>query len=233
MPPNKALTVAAFGAKGSGKTAWVKQYIEASAPSRLLIWDFKHDKPLDGMGKPFTDLPALITAAKGPAWRLRYLVDHDRDIDWQFDLFCRCAWEAGNLTMFVDELPEVTRANKAPPAWRKCVNVGRLYRGRDGRDMSITVIAAGQRPEECDKSFTTNADIIHTGRLRSTAGAKDLAGLIGCDFRVLMALPDLHWVEKHAESMNFSQGVLSFVNKKAAPKKRLDRAPKAANLVNL
>lgn len=233
MRPPKALTIAAFGAKGTGKTAWVKQWLQAAAPARLMIWDFKHDPPLDGMGKPYSALPALIAAAKAPAFKLRYLVNHETDIHAQFDLFCRCAWLAGNVTIFVDELPEVTKANKAPPAWRKCVNVGRLYRGADGQEKSITIIGAGQRPEECDKSFVTNADIIHTGRIRSVAGAKDLAELIGCDFRVLMALPDLHWLEKRAESVKFDQGVLSFGNKKTIAKKALSAPPKTTNFVDL
>lgn len=227
MPPKpKALTLAVFGARGTGKTVWVKQQIEALKPPRLLIWDFKHDPALQATGKGFTSLPALIVAAKGNAFNLRYLVDHGGDIHAQFDLFCQCAWLAGNLTMFVDELPEVTKANKAPPSWRRCVNVGRLYRGADGQEKSLAIIGAGQRPAECDKSFISNADVIHTGRLSHLGDAKDLAQSIGCEYRLLMTLPDLHYVERRAGDMDYLQGVLSFGNKKAAPK----NPPKKASL---
>jgi hypothetical protein len=210
----KALTIAAFGARGTGKTAWVKQTLAKAKPPRLLIWDFKNDPALEGIGKPIASLPDLIRAAKTPTFKLRYLVDHSRDIHAQFDLFCQAAWLAGDIMLFVDELPEVTKANKAPQAWRRCVNVGRLYRGHDGQERSISIIGAGQRPAECDKSFISNADIIHTGRLSHQGDARDLAQSIGCDFRTLMTLPDLHWVEREAGKIAFSQGILKFSTKK-------------------
>jgi hypothetical protein len=226
VPAPKALALAAFGARGTGKTAWVKQQLARMAPHRLLIWDFKHDPALVDVGTPMASLPSLIAAAKSPTFRLRYLVDHTRDIHAQFDLFCQCAWLAGDLTLFVDELPEVTKANKAPPAWRRCVNVGRLYKGHDGKERSLTIIGAGQRPAECDKSFISNCDVIHTGRLANQADARDLAQSIGCDYKGLMTLPDLHWVEREAGKVNFSTGVLSFGNAKPAPK----TSPKKSSL---
>jgi hypothetical protein len=213
-PKAKALTYAAFGARGTGKTAWVKQLLGKLKPPRLLIWDFKNDPALEGMGTPVTGLPELIRGAKAPKFKMRYLVDHGRDIHAQFDLFCQAAWLAGDLMIFVDELPEVTKANKAPQAWRRCVNVGRLYRGHDGAERSISIIGAGQRPAECDKSFISNADIIHTGRLSHQGDARDLAQSIGCDFRALMSLPDLHFFEREAGKIEFSKGILKFSAKK-------------------
>lgn len=226
MPP-KALTVAAFGARGTGKTAWVKQWLNAQKPARLLVWDYKHDPALMTIGKPYSSLPDLIRASRGANFEARYLVNHSTDIHAQFALFCECAWLAGNLTIFVDELPEVTKANKAPAAWRRCVNVGRLYKGHDGKERSLSIIGAGQRPAECDKSFISNADVIHTGRLSHQGDARDLAQSIGCDFRVLMTLADLHWVERRAGQVDFSSGVLSFGNKKGAAKKSLRLCPRA------
>lgn len=214
----KALTIAAFGARGTGKTAWVKQQIAKARPPRLLVWDFKNDPALEGVGTTCTSLPAMIAGAKAARFQLRYLVDHGRDIHAQFDLFCQCAWLAGDVLIFVDELPEVTKANKAPVAWRRVVNVGRLYRGHDGKERSISIIGAGQRPAECDKSFISNADVIHTGRLSHAGDARELAQSLGCDFKLLMNLPDLHWVEKEAAKTTFSQGVLSFSNKKETAK---------------
>lgn len=218
-PKPKALTLAAFGARGTGKTAWVKQQLSKIKPPRLLIWDFKNDPALEGMGKPVNSLPDLIRGAKAPRFALRYLVDHGRDIHAQFDLFCQCAWLAGDVLIFVDELPEVTKANKAPMAWRRCVNVGRLYRGQDGRERSISIIGAGQRPAECDKSFISNCDVIHTGRLSHTGDAKDLAQSLGCDFRTLMTLPDLHWIERDSAKVEFTRGILSFSKARAPAKK--------------
>lgn len=216
--PNKALVLAAFGARGTGKTAWVKQQIAAIKPPRLMVWDFKHDPALVSVGKPFTDLSGFIRALNQPAFQLRYLVDHSRDIHAQFELFCLAAWEAGRVLMFVDELPEVTKANKAPPAWRRCVNIGRDYRLQGKKEAQwLSIIGAGQRTKECDKSFIGNADVIHTGRLSNPTDAKELAQFLGCDHRVLLALPDLEWIERRVGQIEPTRGKLTFSAKKTTP----------------
>lgn len=215
---NKALVLAAFGARGTGKTAWVKQQIAAIKPPRLMIWDFKHDPALVGVGKPYAMLSSFILELQQPAFQLRYLVDHSRDIHAQFELFCLAAWEAGRVLMFVDELPEVTKANKAPPAWRRCVNIGRDYRLQGKKEPQwLSIIGAGQRTKECDKSFIGNADVIHTGRLTNTADAKDLAQAMGCDFRDLLNLADLEWIERRVGQTTTTRGKLTFSAKKATP----------------
>lgn len=219
----KALTVAVFGARGTGKTAWTLQQIKAANPGRLIVWDFKHDPGLEGLGRGFHSLPDFIRAMNAPAFQLRYLVDHGRDVHQQFEFFCRAAWEAGCVLMFVDELPEVTKANKAPPAWRRCVNVGRDYRDGKGARKWLSIIGAGQRPAECDKSFIANADVIHTGRLANAADARELAQSLGCDHRELLALPDLHWIERRAGQVEPSRGVLTF-----GPAVKKPRSRKAA-----
>ena len=217
----KALTIAAFGARGTGKTAWVKQQLQALAPSRLIVWDFKHDPAIIDMGRAFSSLPEFIRAMKAPAFQLRYLVAHQGDIHAQFDVFCKAAWQAGKVVMFVDELPEVTKANKAPPAWRRCVNVGRDYTGTDGKRKWLSIIGAGQRPAECDKSFIGNCDVIHSGRLANLADAAEMAKSLGCDYRELLALADLEWIERRAGQQIFSRGTLVFSNKAKASKKVL------------
>lgn len=206
-----AQRIAVFGATGSGKTAWTKQHLARIKPRRLLVWDFKHDPALDGLGEPFTELPALIDAARSKTFSLRYLVNHGADFHAQFDVFCRVAWELGDLWLFVDELPEVTKANKAPPAWRRLVNVGRQYQA-GGRVKWISIIGAGQRPAECDKSFIGNADVVHTGRLGDATEAKKIAAAWGLGQRDLIDLPNLHWLEKRADSSEIHRGVLSFSN---------------------
>jgi hypothetical protein len=216
---SKALAIAVFGARGTGKTAWTIQQLERIQPRRLLVWDFKHDPPLRVIGQGVTSLAELARAAMEPTFKLRYLVDHSKDVQAQFDLFCRICWEAGNLTMFVDELPEVTKANRAPPAWRRCVNVGRQYTA-GGQVKTLTIIGAGQRPSECDKSFIGNCDVIHTGRLGDIADADKLARSWGMKAGELANLPDLHWREKHATSPDIKAGILSFATKTVAPKQQ-------------
>lgn len=209
-PRGKALVLAAFGARGTGKTAWVRQQLEQLRPPRLLVWDFKHDPALSDLGTAHRQLAPCIEAMRAPSFQLRYLPDHGRDLAQQFELICRAAFLVGNLVLFVDELPEVTKANRAPPAWRRCVNVGRDYSGADGKRRSLSIIGAGQRPAECDKSFIANADVIHSGRLANQADARELAGSIGCDFRELLTLADLEWIERRAGTVAPERGRLTF-----------------------
>lgn len=214
---NKALVLAAFGARGTGKTAWELQQIRALNYPRMMIWDFKHDPMFEGLGTAHTDLRSFILALDKPAFKVRYLVDHTKDIHQQFNLFCMAAWEAGCLFMVVAELPEVTKANKAPDAWRRCVNVGRDYRDSRGQRKWLAIMGEGQRTKECDKSFIGNADILHTGRLSNVADAKELAQALNCDHRELLALPNLHWIERRVGQIEPTRGKLTFSAKKATP----------------
>lgn len=213
---SKALAVGAFGARGTGKTAWLCQLIESMRPGRLLMWDFKDDPAIEHLGQPVHSLPDLARKADRETFKLRYVVDHKGDFKEQFEAFCEICLTAGNLVMYVAELPEVTAANKAPKAWRRCVNVGRLYRDRNtGEQKTLTIMADGQRTAECDKSFLNNLDITHSGRQNNLDDAQLLAKTMGVDYRDLMALPDLHWIEKRADSQQATRGVLTFAKKVA------------------
>ncbi|MGM9480310.1 hypothetical protein ACS5PN_03860 [Roseateles sp. NT4] len=211
----KALAAFATGARGTGKTAWCKQWIKASGSKRVMVWDYKHDDGLSDVGKAYADWAAFVAACTRPQFTARYLVSPDHDPHEQFEAFCRLAWREGNLLMFVDELAEVTKANKAPPAWRKCVNVGRSY---DNGTKSLSILAASQRPPEVDKSFLGNCDVIHAGRLGYASDARQLAAMWGIQPKELATLPDLHWIEKRADAPEVARGVLSFSRKKPAVK---------------
>ncbi|AOS79224.1 hypothetical protein Q5W_09735 [Hydrogenophaga sp. PBC] len=219
----KALMAGVFGARGTGKNAWLKQQLRVRPP-RLVVWDHKHDPTMVDVGQGVTDLGELIRGMKGKRFALRYLPDHSGDIDAQFDLFCRACFLVGNLCMVVDELPEVTKANRAPAAWRQCVNVGRLYRGADGVERSLVIFGLGQRPSECDKSFMNNLDVLHTGRVAQASDARALADLLNVDYRELMRLEDLHWVERRQGQAEPVRGVLTF-KKKVASGSQQKKAP--------
>lgn len=217
--PPKALAWAFFGARGTGKTQGVLRLIEAENPQRLAVFDLKHDPGLEGLGVAYHDLPSFIRALQAERFSVRYLPDHGRDMAPQFEAFCRACWIAGNLLMFVDELPELTKANRAPPAWRKCVNVGREYRGADGERRALSIIGAGQRAAECDKSFISNADVIRCGRLANPDDARQMARMLGVRPEEVSGLPDLHYIEKRASEIEPRRGVLTFGGNTSAPKK--------------
>lgn len=214
---SKPLRVGLFGATGTGKSVAARRMLEAWKPARALVWDFKHDPTLAGVGKPCTDLAAVFRAMAAPRWCLRYLVNHDADIKDQFQRFCQAAYLAGDLVLFVDEVPEVSAPGRAPPAWKKIVNTGRQYTRKDGRVVGIAILAAGQRPAECDKSFIANLDVTRSGRLGYEDDARAMGNALGCDWRQLLALPDLAYIERTAGAVAPTHGTITFGKKKSQP----------------
>ncbi len=224
----KPTVVLAVGARGTGKTAWMIR--QCAGEKRLIVWDFKGDPTLRGIGERFTDLGAMLAAMARPSFRLHYVVNHHADIDAQFDLFCRAAFLIGRLKMFVAELPEVTRANRAPPAWRRCVNVGRDYESKGGKRLWLSIIVESQRLAEIDKSLIGNCDVIHLGRLGNLADCKMFGAMWGISPADLSTMPDLHWIEKIPDKPGVTRGVLTFAGakKSSAPKTRAIGKPPLA-----
>lgn len=213
---SKALVIGAFGARGTGKNAWVLQELARMKPTRLVIWDYKHDPSMDKLGTAVRSMPDLIRALSAPSFKLRYLPTFT-NLDAQFDLFCRACMAAGRLTMVVDELPEVVKPSYAPPGWKTCLNVGRQYK-MSNVIMWLTIIAMAQSPMECDKTFINNLDVLHTGRLGSKSAAQRLADQLAIDYRELLTMPDLHWIERRHGQTELARGVLSFSNSYKKPK---------------
>lgn len=210
--PPKAQVVGAFGGRGTGKTAWLKQQL-AREP-RLAIWDYKHDPRMSDWGQGFTDIGPFIRSLSAARFVSRYMParsDQARSVDDQFSLFCRAAFQAGCLAIFIDELPAVTMSNKAPAAWRECVNVGREYRTAGDKKIKwLSIYATAQRPSECDKSFISNLDVIHTGRLAFANDAVVMSKSLNVRAESIMALADLHFIEKTSDSGGAVTGILKF-----------------------
>lgn len=221
MAPPKAKVVGAFGARGTGKTAWLKQRL--STEPCLAIWDYKHDPRMSDWGKGYSDMPGFIRSLSAPRFTSRYMPQRSNPhnpIDVQFSLFCRAAFQRGCMAIFIDELPAVTMANKAPVSWRECVNIGREYRTQGDKKIKwLSIYATAQRPSECDKSFISNLDLVHTGRLSFANDAKVMAQSLGVNAQAVMALPDLHFIEKSADTPQSVAGILKFSAKKTGTKK--------------
>lgn len=210
---SKPIRIGVFGATGTGKGVWIMQLLAAEKPARLMIFDVKHDEWLKGQ---FTDAhtpAALARATLAERFAVRYLVDHGQDIDAQFDFFCRVAWERSRLVMWVDELPEVTKANKAPAIWRKAVNIGRSYTTSTGRAGWLSIIGSGQRAAEVDKSFFSNVNLLHVGRLVYEPDAKAIGAHLGVDWREVVKLPNLAYIERAEGQIEPSRGNITLQKK--------------------
>lgn len=200
--PPKPLVVAALGARGSGKSAWVKQHQAVTGATRLVVWDLMRE--YSGHGQATQSLSAAIKAMASPAWRITYQ-PNPANKEAEFDLLCKAVKAAKKCTLVAEELAFVTQPNKAPPAWRELCLLG-----RHETHARATIIGISQRPASIDKDFLACCDVIHCGRMAYDADAKAVAPYLGIDWRELTQLPDLAFVEKSAGQAQAVRGVLSF-----------------------
>jgi len=224
---SKPLIMAALGARGTGKSAWVKQQLAKLRPKRLAVWDYMREYP-----GATTDLAAAIRAMNADAFSVAFAPSHDdQPIDiagrrisvsaWQFELFCTAVYEARNTLAIVEELAFVTRASHAPGPWRRLSLLGR-HRG-------VSIIGTSQRPASIDKDFLGNCDLVHVGRLAHPRDAANVAPVLGVDADALLRLADLAYVERRAGAQDCTHGVLSFEGSKRGAQRALGQKPKARN----
>lgn len=198
MSANKASIVAVLGASGSGKSTFIKRTISRGHP-RLLIWD----PMVEYEGQYVDGLGDLLAGLKLKRFRLvfRPTSDPARRAQ-QFDLFCRAALAAGNLTLVVEELRFVTTPSRAPLGWAQaCLT---------GRHKGLRVIGASQRPASIDKDFLGNCTAIRTGRLAYPEDVKAVAKAAGIAPAKIEALKPLDWIEKDMATGKMTSGVLTF-----------------------
>lgn len=174
------------GATGSGKTWRTARDIAAAmrAGWRVLVWDWKDDH----YGLPTArSLAELLARMRAGELTLRYCPRYS-EVEAQFDLFCRIAWElqradtSRELLFVVEELPEVTTAARPPEVWRRILNQGRV--------LGLSIVATTQAPALVDKSFTGAATEISAGRLGELRHAQTIGQRLNIDPAELQRLGD-------------------------------------------
>ena len=194
---NKAAIMAVLGASGSGKSTFVKKEISRGHP-RLLIWDPMREYEGQALGQ----LADILSGLKQPKFRLVFRPSGDPKVRvTQFDLLCRAALAAGNLTFVVEELRFVTTPSRAPLGWAQvCLT---------GRHKGLKVYGLSQRPASIDKDFLGNCTRIRTGRLAYPEDVKAVAKM-GISAPAIDALQPLEWIELDMTTKKTSRGTLKF-----------------------
>lgn len=135
--------VLAVGARGSGKTPWLKQHVRGFG--RVLVWDPKHEYAqalgVTEIRRP-SDLVARLNdpvVCYSPEFVTR---EH-------FEFVCECVWRRGDTLFLAEELADVSDPGKARGWW------GRLI--REGAHEQVQLAAAAQRPTEIDTTIRSNA----------------------------------------------------------------------------
>lgn len=199
-----AKLVAVIGATGAGKTEWIRQQLRRGKPRRLIVWDPKPTSNYAEFGQTFTDRAALADAvlAAGSKGELCAIFRPGSDMKTfgdKFDWLCRLAFAWKHCTLIAEELAHTTKAGWSPLGWLQCVTMG--------REEGMVIFGATQRPALCDKTFISNASMIHCGRLQATSDRKVMADLLDCAPADLIALKPMEFIER-ADSGEMRRGTV-------------------------
>lgn len=159
-----------IGATGSGKGVSIREHIKAEKPERLVFWDPLREYAQ--FGKFVTTIPDLCKVLAQKKFAVCFWPGAEVEaFASKFDLFCRAVFSAGNCTVHIEELADVTTPSHAPPSWRRIT--------KQGRHQGLRVIAATQRPADCDKAFLSGITYARAFTLRWPKDKKVLAECMG------------------------------------------------------
>ena len=198
MSANKAELHAVIGATGSGKGVKIKNYLLKKSDKRLLVWDYMREYG------PFVDiktdrLEIAIKWMKEKQFRIAFEPSfEDKVRAKQFDILCRAAVFAQNVTYVVEELSFVTQPSFAPAGWKMVTSIGR-HKG-------LRVIGASQRPAQVDKAFWSNATEIHCGFLNDVNDQKVMAHALGVQIAEIQSLVELEYIHKDVRLKKITRG---------------------------
>jgi hypothetical protein len=204
MSKNHACLVPVLGASGSGKSEFLRRLAVKKKIGRLLVWNPMQQKT----PYPYPVVSKLGELTDQVLRQKRFNLVFDPG-HWDFDLlrrqfnqFCELALEAEDLTLIVEELKHVARAQYAPRHWLRVTG--------DGRQYGLRVFGTSQRPVQIDKDFLGNATLIRTGRLVYQDDIDTVAKYMRIDRERLEVLQPLDWIEKNLETGDEAHGKIAF-----------------------
>jgi hypothetical protein len=173
--------VGIIGATGCGKTTELKKQLAKKKRNRTLIWSPKES--LDNyqalfagstLTRSIAEVLQIIKQAGRGGFHVVFVPTLNQKKDMAaFDVFCKIALHAGNVTLVVEELHSVTQASSAPDGWRKVNFMGRGF--------GVDVFGLSQRPASVDKAFMGSLSFLHCGRLPHPPDQKAIAEVMGID----------------------------------------------------
>lgn len=164
------------GSTGSGKTWAAARDVKRERRALVRVWDFKDDHHTLPTARALVE---FVHRAQTAERVLRYVPTY-RDIDRQFDIFCRTLWAvqsrdpSRDCLVVVEELSKVTRPGCVPEWWHNIIELGRVY--------GFTVVGTTQRPAYVDLSFRGAATLVRCGRLGEEADARNIGARIGVPY---------------------------------------------------
>lgn len=182
----KATHIAIVGRKGSGKSVLARRFWETYPYDRLVIDPTGDVDPGDPKTLNLTSpLPRRWPAKLDDRRQtLRFAADpgsptYEDDLDRAAGL----AFGHGNCLLWVDEVGELTRANKTAPAMRRILHQSRHRR--------LSTLFCGPRPIDINPLVISQADYLAIFHLPNPADRKRCADTMGYDLAELEEAHDL------------------------------------------
>ncbi len=204
---NKARIWAVMGQSGTGKGVWTKRELKRLKPTRILILDPQDEygafaEPVYTAGDMAR---AVVAGGAGKSFKVRYVfpkICSKAYFERVFDLACQLAYGARNCIFLVEELSNFTTAQHAPPLWKRMCN--------SGRHEGVHIIGCSQFPAQIDKSFLSNATLVHVGFLGEAPHRKAVAQKMDINPDLIRDLLDLHYIEWHREGRKLIRGEIDW-----------------------
>lgn len=219
---NEARIWGVMAASGSGKGLWIKAFLKAEKPGRLVVWDYK-DEYRDAAKQLTSSLgavrAAMIKAGAGPL-QIRYKCKPGTDYKQtkaEFEGLCRLVQAWGKCLFLAEELSNVTSPSWAPAAWREMTT--------GGRHEEIHIIGVAQNPALIDKTFLSNCTMIHVGPLREYRHRQAVARSMDLPVEQITALVKFQYIQRDNDTKAITEGWIYPPGvKKNAPRARAPSA---------
>lgn len=197
---------AIMGATGCGKSTLLRKELAKKKRKRTLIWSPK--EAVDDYCAFYAGSVLVTTAtqvldvmrkAGSGEFHLVYAPRLNRKVDTaQFDVVCKIAMAARNVTFVGEELHTVTLPSWGPDGWNQLVMIGRGY--------GTEIFGLSQRPASVDKNFFSNLSSLSTGRLNDENDQKTIAKALRVPLAEVANLSGYQWIRRDMQNQKLTRG---------------------------
>lgn len=202
----QAEIVAFMGATGCGKTYAMTKRLGKPKRKRTMFWSPKEVADnyagLYAGSVVFTSIRDMLghikKAGSGPFHVVFKPSPNRKTAEQQFDVFCKAAKAAMNVTVIADELHTVMKPGWAPDGCNDMLLTGRAY--------GVKFFGLSQRPTGINKDFFSNCSTIRTGRLGFHEDARTMAKALGVPDTDVLKLTGYQFIEKNVFTGEITRG---------------------------